>query len=557
MSRNKTETMPDESYYVVLSRADWRFLLPDQNPKRSIVFVDGILADAVEMISDSIVKGGSNYENDDCDLAVLTDPDHETLKKAWTSLKPGGSIYIEWMLSPFSRLRSVKRRLEAVGFQDATFYMPIPDLENPPSVIWFSLAHANVVRYLLSNNRIDRNSFILKRLSKAFSLFLSLLCPKIFTIFPLLLNSSITKYKVCSVALKQARIDINKATNANMGFRESNNLEINHKIPEIIRSCLNELNICNKVNDISIIMSSEVSRYRKVILLVFAGITYNPIIVIKVARSSESAELLQKEVQVLGAIHEKYEGIEGIPRTLFEGCGSNSYTIAETYVNGGSLTKSITSRNYRELAMKITDWLIELAKNTKSIMPEELKSSCKDRVNSGFLVSYKTALNSTQINQIHNIIGQLQMTYVVCAHNDLGPWNILIDDDGKIGIIDWDAATLNGFQLTDLILVLIWLGFGVEEAYQSKRYRQSYRDMLDKSTIIGRVFNDCLERYTGKLAIPLSDIPAYRLLTLLIQAEMEFPYLAHNEQNPGDAMEKIDNSFYIKLVQEELLYSGK
>ena len=85
-----------------LRRADWRFLLPDPRPVRSICFADGLLGQAVAAISDQVIEP-TLHSIGDCDLAVARNPDPQTLQAAWTALRPGGQVLIRDVLMDQTR----------------------------------------------------------------------------------------------------------------------------------------------------------------------------------------------------------------------------------------------------------------------------------------------------------------------------------------------------------------------------------------------------------------------------------------------------------------------
>lgn len=551
IDQGKSTTLPDESNNLILSRADWRFLLSNQNPKRSVVFARGILVDAVEMISESIVIGGSDYQNDDCDLAVAVDPDNETLKKAWSFLQPGGSIYIEWILGPFSRIRSIKTKLEAIGFQDVTFYMPKPDPSDSPSEIWIPLVPNVVAYYLLRIKCENKKEHMLKQLRKGICRLMCLISPNVFTIYPWLMNTKTKKYKVCSIAYKP------HLTNATTNSPPHTTVkpESATNMPDIVDACLSSLDRYDKSKEISILMLTERGGFERIILFVFAGYDSNPTFVIKIPRTSVPGSSLEREAKVLKALKKGFQAIEGIPRILFEGYEYGIASIGETFINGTEIYNVITESTYQDLAMKMTLWLAQFAQQTKTSCSQNLKDSYKEQIVTNFIELYSSVLTPFQINQIYKTLEKLEPKFRVCVHNDLGPWNVLIDSDGKLGVIDWELGHLNGLPLTDLIMFIIWMCFQIEETYKSRHYRQSYRNILDLSTSTGRVFEYCLRHYSEKLDIPFSDIGAYRLLTLLIQARIEIPQLIADKQSSDEAIKSLEDGFYLQLVKEELLHT--
>ena len=78
--------LPEQTRNGLLRRVDWRFLLPNPSPAKTVCFATGALADAVALISDVVVTGGDGLTAD-CDLAVTVDPDETTLRAAWAALR--------------------------------------------------------------------------------------------------------------------------------------------------------------------------------------------------------------------------------------------------------------------------------------------------------------------------------------------------------------------------------------------------------------------------------------------------------------------------------------
>ena len=89
-----SKAMREEVRNRLLRRVDWRFLLPTPQPTKSICFANGLLSRAVRLISDRMADDRLD-PIDNYDLAVAVNPNHATLRKGWTALRPGGSCYTE------------------------------------------------------------------------------------------------------------------------------------------------------------------------------------------------------------------------------------------------------------------------------------------------------------------------------------------------------------------------------------------------------------------------------------------------------------------------------
>jgi len=518
------------------------------------VLGDEILAEAVGLISEHTVMR-TNHEGNECDLIVAVDPDDITLKQAYSYLQPAGSIYIEWILSPISNIRFIKRKLEAIGFRNVAFYMPKPDPSDfPPAVIWVPLVQNVVVDYLTGNSRKYKKETASKRLLILFRRIIILLFPKLLTSYPWLASSGKKKFKICSIATKPIG---NIFTAINTSNTSATGSELIESIPDIIEECLKNIGLHDKSLKTNILMLSERGGFEKVIMFVFTELDNKPSFILKLPKSDEAKLSLKTEEDVLYKLHQKFKVNEGIPKIIFDSNKSGLAPIVETFIDGVPLSNILTNDNYKSLSMEVTVWLSELAQYTKTLSNEDLKIDYKTNIVSTFIKFYESVLTPMQIEKIYDILGKLELGYRVCVHNDLGHWNILVKSNGSLGVIDWEISDLAGYPFTDLIMILMWMSFHREKERIDQYYLEFYREMLDSSTYTAKVTNECLEYYAYRLNIPLIHIPAFRLLTLLIQADIEYPHLISSMQESNKDTMCLEKSFYIKLIKEELLHSGE
>src|SRR5215212_2472970 len=138
----------------LLRRVDWRFLLPNPNPARSICYCTGPLHQAVALISASMQDlNATTPALADCDLAVAVNPDGKIVLSAMNALRPGGSLYAEWTSPDADDLTRLRRGLEAHGFADIAFYHPFPDPTWGPVACWIPVEHLGALRYALGLHR--------------------------------------------------------------------------------------------------------------------------------------------------------------------------------------------------------------------------------------------------------------------------------------------------------------------------------------------------------------------------------------------------------------------
>lgn len=117
--------LPEPELNRLLRRVDWRFLLPCPRPRSIACLADGLLRDAVPLITEHVADS-SEQGFGQCDLVVVDAPTREKLKHAWHALTAGGYIYCEWSRPQLGGTSAVERELNAAGFADVSCHWAWP-----------------------------------------------------------------------------------------------------------------------------------------------------------------------------------------------------------------------------------------------------------------------------------------------------------------------------------------------------------------------------------------------------------------------------------------------
>jgi len=503
------------------------------------------------MISDSVSIYEDSCKNHYFDLAVAVNPDKKNLDEMWTLLKPGGSSYMEWT-STFPVLSSKINHLKNAGFQNIKFYVTKSESGNGSSKVWIPLVENVILDYYSRYHNYKARKQIFAKAGQLLTRLGLKIYPKMFITFPRLLCNGSKNYKICSIASKSIKDPKKESVSQTQTVIDQNSDE---KISSIIAVCLNKLNISKQA--ISIFILCEFSEINEsVMLFVYTETRSSPAFVIKLPRPDMPASYQNNSIEILIALHEKFGLTQGLPRILFENRISGNFALAETFIDGISLSKKMTNKDYPKLAFKVTEWLVKLGEKTKSSSTESLGDGFKENIISNFINAYGSVLDPEEINHINIILSDLEPSFRLCVHNDLGPWNIQIDSNCVIGILDWESASLNGYPFTDLIMVLLWMSFKFQGAHKFGQYRLSYHNFVNPNTVSGQVVKKCMDHYAEKMKLSMSDIASYRLLTLLTQAQFEFPHLNSKIDKPNKDLNHIEKSFYLQLIKEELKLSN-
>jgi hypothetical protein len=247
----------------------------------------------------------------------------------------------------------------------------------------------------------------------------------------------------------------------------------------------------------------------------------------------------------------KKGGMPGVPELLFERQEGRFLVIGETVLAGEPVWSVLNPGNYREIALKVTGWLIGLAGDPPFKANPTWREAIARPALSAFNSSFGPALDPEAVEQTQALLDRLGNLPRVCEQRDCSPWNLMIDKQGNLIVLDWESAELNGLPALDLIYFLTHLAFIQEGAMGSRRYRESYRRMQDPSTFTGRVQAECFRRYTDCLGLKPDCLHPLRLLTWLIHSRSEHRrLLAYNGSPPGP--DRLRDTLFYQLWEEEL-----
>lgn len=505
----------------VVRRADWRFLLDNPTPQKSIVFEEGLLADAVSMISMSTVAAVNNYSGNDCDLAVAVNPTEKLLAAINSSLKPGGTSYLEWQVNDFFHTSTIIDKLRSSGFDYIKLYLPKPEPDRIYTNIWIPIDCKSAVEFaVIKNFSIETNNRF-KQSAKIMRYLLWKVMPNLLTTYPYFLGFK-RKYTIASIASKcipaphqMTRQDIHYDRIGN----KMNDGNLYRVIDTTIKKEWRQLGLESNPDKISTLMLCNEGKKDKVILYIFADENRTPSLVVKIPRTKDSIPVVSIEARNIASLQAGFPDLEEIPRALF--CIDNGalFAKARSYVDGVPLIAPgvVNERNRRDISLRVTSWLIEFARNTTTDAPPDWRESLVDPVLSILMSLFSSKLSPEQLQETRRIVSQLSLSSLVWEHRDLNLGNIILDHDRKVGLIDWEFARPGGLPAADLICFLTNLNARFEKPQQERDFGESYRNMLDISTPAGSIFNECIELYLSELNISKSEIGSIRLLTWLIQ----------------------------------------
>ncbi len=475
--------LPEKTRNKLLRRVDWRFLSLNPWPLTSVCYAGGLLKEAVELVSGRTLAPGE-ASSGTCDLAVAINPDKATLGSAWNALRPGGSCYTEWYSPLVGGPKGIRRNLVTAGFEEVSCYWPWPWPSRASSQFWLPIEAPNALRYFLANR------------PKPASPGRYLLRLMLWTIWQLSRWANLA-LPLCVLARKmESKIEIAAPTGLNN--EQTAYGESSKDFKSYLAATLKSGRLGPEDTSIApstarsfscLLLTGGRRSINKVVGLVFTDEEEQPRLVIKMPRVPEAVSALRREAAALQAVQlQRLEGISGIPQVIFCKEYAGLLLLGETALTGLPLFTQLTAANYRELALKATDWLAGLAGKQPSRPLESWWNRLVAPVLVDFEAGFGSVIDQARLAETMQILSTLGPLPLVCEQRDFSPWNIMIAPDGNLVVLDWESAEIEGLPAMDLIYFQTYLSFFLDGAMESGRYRESYRALLDPVTRTGRVF---------------------------------------------------------------------
>lgn len=477
----------------------------------------------MENISSSLVDADDSSIGQ-CDLAVTLNPTGTVLPSAFDALRMGGEIYAEWN-SPFvGGANGVRHRLEQSGFTDVVCYWAWSPPMLAPSLFWLPLDSPEAFRYFLKTR--PPTASITARMARFV----------LRTIVALGLQSRLLM-PVCAIARKPA-------------FDKQNSFQSQVNAEIISRRAHGNGDQPSRLS--WMLWTPGHRSINKIAAFVFSEADEKPSMVVKIPRSDSSTQALAAEVHNLTQLSNRERSFtNSVPSILFTFDWKGWMVSAQPFVAGSPIYTFLNKDSYPELAHKVTDWLIALANDASPSPRIEWWDRLVGSVINGFSQRFGLVFDTQELNCIQQALSKLDNLPIVFEQRDCSPWNVFVNDEGEIRVLDWESSDPSGLPAPDLIYFLTYLSFFVEGAMESKEYLKEYRKAFDSQTAIGMINRDCLEKYCSALNLDMSVLPPLRLLTWLIHSRAEYQRLVE-DSGGNPTRSALEASLFSTLVREEI-----
>jgi hypothetical protein len=500
------ERLPEADRNALLRRVDWRFLLgQDRTPAASTA---PRLARAVGLIS------ACTDEQAPYDVAVLDEPAPVALRAAAAGLRPGGEVYVEQRApQPGGRAR-LRRRLQRAGLTDVRLYWAWPPPDRARPQFWLPLDAPEAVDFFLRSRRRRGARRLLRPLWRL-AVGLGLVAP------------------------------LSAIAHTPGGGTPGGGVE------RAIRDGWESWGFGAAPRRLSwLLLTGGRRSINKVVGLVFADGERTPRVAVKFARSSSEEGPLRREAETIRMLERARPDLEGVPRMLFLESRSGRLALGESAVHGRPLLERLNRESFPELAAQVTAWLAELAGTGAARPPAAWWARLVEKPAQEFERTVGED-SSGDFELARSILSELGELPLVCEHRDCSPWNVLITDGGRLGLLDWESSEPAGLPALDLVYFLTQASLLLEGALDSEDVRETYARMLDPTTFTGAVVRRCEESYCARVGLDRDVMRPLRLLCWIVHFRSDYRHLELETAAPPQP-EALRNSMFFSLWQEEL-----
>jgi hypothetical protein len=459
--------------------ADWLILLPSDPPRTAVCFGATGLAEALRQAGVRVV---GEAEAKAVDLAVSSDARRATLRTAAGKLRPGGALYLETRrLLPLGR-RRLAHRLRRVGLLDATVYWRARS--DGVTTAWVPVAETGPVRHFLARRtgRSTGTRAVARRLAS--------------WTFDALRRADML-FPLAAVARRP----------------QDDPADSEQGVLSLLADRWNQLAGYPTPSGLSwLVLAPGTRSISKIVAFVFAGKASDPALVVKGGRTVAANAALEREALSLLSLEARSPGQPTrTPRCLLVLRRPNGRVLlVETVVRGAPLYETLSPQTFRRVSLAAVDWLVSLVRDGSQLAGGD------SRAVHTLLTDVPAALARPLAPTLDRLAASAEFLPVAFEQRDFSPWNLLLDGDQGLGVVDWESAEPEGFPLLDLVYFLANCGFLLDGAGSVDACVRSYRRTFDPRASTGAIARECIHTYGERVGLSEDSVPALRALTWLV-----------------------------------------
>lgn len=490
-----------------LRRLDWRFLLHEPAPRR----VCSLLPAGQSSLKQAI-QAFDLQPAPPADLAVVQNPTRARLAQAFAALQPGGELYGEWRF-PMGGERAVRHALTQAGFVDIACYWAWPVPGTRPPSFWLPVDAPHAIRAFLALRPATR-------------------------------SKRITARRTALRYLWQAAYRAGVVAPLQVTARRPNG----QQAPLI--TMLHENGIAaSRVS--SLLLTGGARSVNKVVRLLFHEQQPEPVAVVKYPRVPASIEPLRREARTLQLLHQlRPVPLAGVPEVLH--WNEQTGQLTEHALMGKPLYSLLTAQSLASYAMRASDWLSALVYGPAT---NDWIQRIAQPALAYFKIHFGAVIDVQRVDDLEAALQRVGVLPTTFEQRDFSPWNVLLDRNNQLIVLDWESAEPQGLPGLDLIYFLSYLIFTHEQAMESKKFRASYLRLRDRQHPVGALVHRCLAHYAQVTGLNSDVLRVLWPFTWVLHARSEY---AHMQADCGGTPTRaqLETSLFVDLWRTEMALFG-
>jgi aminoglycoside phosphotransferase (APT) family kinase protein len=237
-----------------------------------------------------------------------------------------------------------------------------------------------------------------------------------------------------------------------------------------------------------LMMTPRFRASRHVICLILAEDRAEPILVVKLPRLPGDNDRLDREVaNLLAANRARAEEDVSIPRVVAYEDYHEHRLLIETAVPGRPMSPAIVRRQPELCLEAALTWLLDLQQATAGSTSRDDRDWFERLVEQP-LQQFNALLppSAEEAGLVHQTLSLMRPFRdhdmpLVMEHGDFSSPNILQDENGRVGVVDWELAEPKGLPAADLFFFLTYVAFARQNARKNADYLKTFQQAFFES----------------------------------------------------------------------------
>ena len=245
----------------------------------------------------------------------------------------------------------------------------------------------------------------------------------------------------------------------------------------------------------------------KVIFFLFGKKSREIEIVLKVTRAPEFNYRLENEFHVLSTLQKgNFVDKKTYPGALFFDYHNELSVLAIEAVHGNPFRTRTQANATCPVAHSAIDWLLTLGKNSadpEAVPPKDVAKALR-QLFENFKEIYQSPKEEAEFlnRQIEAIEKSEKAFPVVFQHGDPGTWNMMVDKNDEVIVIDWEAGEPQGMPLWDLFYFFRTYGSWVARQQGSNDAMKNFSTHFLSKTDINDLIVKTVKKYCDNIGLP-------------------------------------------------------